>query len=315
MLAFPSLCCSSSRGVMADTHSRSSSPSVVDATNVEAFAVEVTLPGSFHTLGLSTTTLRLAAPCLLCAFPSSLSLPDRADLFFPRAVTDHVGRIAAMPLRLLESLASGRPAVPGLPWILSGTRDVRYLLSFSAPFVTDPLLFDTDPFLPVASPLPLRPPDPRRSPPAVPPPPRVRVTRVVLLPSRPLRLAFHPLPVIRQADGGVQPGTARRCGRGVGCCARGDAEVGGGDEDEGDVVGLGFEGGVKTQWVVSFICQRRCIPCRASKLFEAPAPRQDSFRCCSAPFSRFPFETLSRCFPARALHNHSSTMTETTNRG
>ncbi|GAA5827685.1 hypothetical protein JCM11251_001786 [Rhodosporidiobolus azoricus] len=67
-------------------------------------AMELSLPGRLTPVGLSLTTLRLAAPCLL--------------------VTDRLNRLFAYPVRYLESLALGRPPVPGLPWQLSATREL-----------------------------------------------------------------------------------------------------------------------------------------------------------------------------------------------
>jgi hypothetical protein len=104
---------------------------------------------------------------------------------------DGVGRIAAMPLRYLESLAAGRPSIPGLPWILSGTRDVRPFLlvlvllltrsfhSSSPPPLNSPSAAPTLSPAPSASPNPSPGPQaqPTSSPPSSPPPARSTSSR------------------------------------------------------------------------------------------------------------------------------------------
>ncbi|GAA5905552.1 hypothetical protein JCM6882_004784 [Rhodosporidiobolus microsporus] len=107
-------------------------PGRTASAKLDVSAVELFLPGLLKPVGLSLTTLRLAAPCLL--------------------VRDRLSRLFAFPVRYLEALAVGRPPVPGLPWQLSATREL--LPSSSTLLLTLGLpTFPSPPSLPRAHPL------------------------------------------------------------------------------------------------------------------------------------------------------------------
>ncbi|GAA5858694.1 hypothetical protein JCM8547_001427 [Rhodosporidiobolus lusitaniae] len=91
-------------------------------SNLKVTVVEHSLPGSLTPVGLSVTNLRLAAPALL--------------------YIDRLNRLLAMPLRYLEALAVGKApaqgAGSGLPWVLSGVRELLPSSHFSLGLSTLP---------------------------------------------------------------------------------------------------------------------------------------------------------------------------------